>query len=139
MSELNVDPVAQFCADWRSVRFSASMNSRLMTEYAAGVSRKSVASRPPASALVAAKPVSRSVLTVKGVSWIASLPAAGDLAASGDTGVTVCPEASGTVTATVMAASRARPCGRLWTRDSGKFMGVAQRCCDGADLGGLGE
>src|SRR5438067_12770178 len=72
MSELKVDPVDQFCAACRSVRFNASMNSRLMTGYAAGGSRRSVARRPPASALAAAKPVSRSELTSNGVSLIAS-------------------------------------------------------------------
>src|SRR6266540_4060854 len=77
MSELKVEPVAQFCADCRSVRLSASMNSRLITEYAAGVSRRSVARRPPASALAAAKPVSRSELTSNGVRWIALSDLAG--------------------------------------------------------------
>ena len=48
------------------------MNSRVITEYEAGVSRRSVARRPPASELDAAKPVSLSVFTVNGDNCTAS-------------------------------------------------------------------
>src|SRR5687768_12240826 len=69
------------------------MNSRVMTEYATGVSRRSVASRPPAIELAAAKPVSRLVFTSKGESLMASSLAgsAAEVAVDGDVGVaTVC-------------------------------------------------
>src|SRR4051812_1002500 len=48
------------------------MNSRVMIEYDTGVSRSSLASRPPENALAATKPVSRSELTSKGDSTTAS-------------------------------------------------------------------
>src|ERR1044071_6753211 len=44
------------------------MKSRVRTEYAAGVSFRSVERRPPASALAATNPRSRSEFTVKGES-----------------------------------------------------------------------
>src|SRR5690349_1091611 len=59
-------PTDHSAAALRSVMPSASMKSRVMTEYATGVSSRLVASRPPASADDATNPVSLSVVTSNG-------------------------------------------------------------------------
>ena len=81
------------------------MNSRLITEKAAGVSRKSLARRPPASELAAAKPVSRSEFTSNGVNVTA--PGRAVVVCSAAAGA-VCAEAKGAVARTRSAPIVAR-------------------------------
>src|SRR4051812_27340005 len=76
---LNVVFTDHCTASVRSVMLKASRNSFVSTEYATGVSFSAVFNRPPARALVATKPTSLSVLTVKGDSVTAS-PLAGGAA-----------------------------------------------------------